>query len=97
MVKQSMKYQVKTCEFHKEGFERRTSLFKQHKCSCQPIPELVVQILGNHDPGEVWILKISSNGEHLASIDDNNKMLIWKIDPNLCQITLSDTYKSKKK
>ncbi|MCL7037952.1 hypothetical protein MKW94_006590 [Papaver nudicaule] len=77
LVELAVTAQWDSCIYHNSN-EAAISLYEDHCCSRDQIPNETVQILNNHE-NEVWFVQFSNNGHYLASSSSDCTAIIWKV------------------
>ncbi|KAF8112529.1 hypothetical protein N665_0063s0015 [Sinapis alba] len=78
LLEESLDRQISNCDFHNAP-DSDMSLCFDHCCEKSKVPSKTVQTLVGHTD-EVWFLKFSHNGTHLASSSKDNSAIIWEIN-----------------
>ncbi|KAJ4957264.1 hypothetical protein NE237_014047 [Protea cynaroides] len=76
LVEKALTAQMDSCVYHNSS--DAISLYEDHCCCRDQIPNETVQILYQHD-NEVWFVQFSNNGEYLASSSRDCTAIIWKV------------------
>ncbi|KAI3840060.1 hypothetical protein MKX03_015453 [Papaver bracteatum] len=76
LVELAVTAQWDSCIYHNSN--EAISLYQDHCCSRDQIPNETVQILNNHE-NEVWFVQFSNNGDYLASSSSDCTAIIWKV------------------
>ncbi|KAJ2902200.1 WD40-repeat-containing domain protein [Zalerion maritima] len=76
LLHQAKSGQVARCLYHTDASP--PSLYSDHMCNKCDFPLEAVEILDKHD-GEVWQLKFSHDGKHLATCGSDKQVIIWEI------------------
>jgi len=56
-------------------------LLDDHQCELDPYPCRNIKTLRDHTD-EVWIVKFSHDGNHIASVSKNNELRVWQFNNN---------------
>lgn len=78
LLHQSMSYQILNCKWH-STMNTTFSLLEDHNCELEPVPSKQIQVLKDHSD-EVWIVKFSPDGNHIATVAKNYDMYVWDFD-----------------
>lgn len=77
LIEQALIVQRKSCIFH-NSVNQPLSLFSDHQCGRDQIPNQTLQVLEVHD-NEVWFLQFSHDGKYLASASKDCTAIIWEV------------------
>lgn len=78
LVEQALDLQRGSCMFH-NSWDTEMSLLTDHRCGRDQIPSQTLQVLQEHYD-EVWFLRFSHNGKHLASSSSDRSTIIWEVN-----------------
>ncbi|OVA02263.1 WD40 repeat [Macleaya cordata] len=76
LVEMAVTAQRDSCIYHNSS--EAISLYEDHCCGRDQIPNETVQILSHHE-NEVWFVQFSNNGDYLASSSSDCTAIIWKV------------------
>jgi WD40 repeat protein len=90
LLQQAVSYQIVKCKYHQKMSDT-FSLLDDHQCELDPYPSRNIKTLRDHTD-EVWIVKFSHDGNHIASVSKNNELRVWQFN----NITMIPKHKYRK-